>query len=125
VILDTNVVSALFAGDEKLGKILASKSRHELPVIVVGEYRYGLRRSRVRKTLEPLLDQLIAESVVLDVDLETARVYAEVREKLRASGRPIPENDIWIAALGLQHDLPVVSRDRDFASVQGLHHVTW
>ncbi len=125
MILDTNAVSAILAGDEKLGEIVAIRSRHELPVIVVGEYRCGLRGSRFRKTLEPLLDQLIAESIILEIDLETARIYAGVREKLRKAGHPIPENDIWIAALGVQHNLAVVSRDRDFERIEGLDHISW
>ncbi|MEM9595846.1 MAG: PIN domain-containing protein [Acidobacteriota bacterium] len=48
-----------------------------------------------------------------------------MREELRTQGRPIPENDVWIAALARQHDEPVVSRDRHFEAVQGLRVVAW
>jgi tRNA(fMet)-specific endonuclease VapC len=125
VILDTNAVSALFVGDPALGEALAGDPRHHLPVIVIGEYRYGLRGSRHRSHLEGLLKSLIRESFVLPVDEETAEVYSEVRDELRRLGRPIPENDIWIAALARQHRQPVVSRDGHFDDVPDLKRVTW
>ena len=125
MILDTNALSALLAGDEDLGRVLMPSARHELPAVVLGEYRYGLVRSRHRATLESALARLEREFDLLDVDASTARVYAGARERLRAAGTPIPENDIWIAALALQHGLAVVTRDRDFEQVAGLRRVGW
>ncbi|HSS51692.1 MAG TPA: PIN domain-containing protein [Thermoanaerobaculia bacterium] len=106
MILDTNAVSALFIGDAALGEILAGEQRHHLPVIVIGEYRYGLLGSRHRDHLQGLLEILIRESFVLLVDETTAETYSHVRDELRQRGRPIPENDIWIAALARQHRQP-------------------
>jgi tRNA(fMet)-specific endonuclease VapC len=125
VILDTNAVSALFVGDKHLASILAVSSRHQLPVVVLGEYRYGLKRSRHRRILETLLDQLERESEILSVETRTAVVYAEVREQLRVRGTPLPENDVWIAALAIQHQQPIVSKDGHFDLVTGLHRVDW
>jgi tRNA(fMet)-specific endonuclease VapC len=125
VILDTNAISALFAGDSALGTVLAGEERHQLPVIVIGEYRYGLLGSRFRIHLQGLLETLIRESLVLGVDETTAETYSRVRDELRRKGRPIPENDIWIAALARQHDQPVVSRDGHFDDVPDLRRVAW
>lgn len=125
VILDTNAVSALFVGDPALGEVLAGTQRHHLPVIVVGEYRYGLLGSRRRDHLQGLLDTLIRESIVLHVDEATAETYSHVRDELRRKGKPIPENDLWIAALARQHHQPVVSRDEHFDDVSNLRRVTW
>lgn len=125
MILDTNAVSALLAGDPALEAVLAGEERHELPVIVIGEYRYGLQRSRARARLEPLLEALIEESGVLSISEATTRHYARVRESLRAAGKPIPENDVWIAALAAEHGLAVVTRDRDFDRVEGLTCLGW
>lgn len=125
MILDTTAVSALLAGDPKLPPVLAGIQRHHLPVVVIGEYSYGLMRSRLRAQLQALLDALARESIVLDVDQVTARCYADVREELRRSGKPIPENDIWIAALARQHGEPVVSRDEHFDLVPGVQRVSW
>jgi tRNA(fMet)-specific endonuclease VapC len=125
VILDTNAVSALLAGDSALGEVLGEDERHHLPVIVIGEYRYGLLDSRFRVHLQNLLETLVRESFVLQVDEVTAEMYSHVRDDLRRKGRPIPENDIWIAALARQHRQPVVSRDGHFDYVSDLRRVTW
>jgi tRNA(fMet)-specific endonuclease VapC len=125
LILDTNAVSALFAGDPSIPGVLDAEEQHHLPVIVIGEYRYGLSRSRHRGRLGRLLDLLILESIVLPLDVETAHCYATLREDLRRGGRPIPENDIWVAALSAQHGLPIVSRDVHFDEVAGVERVSW
>ena len=125
MILDTNAISALFLGDPALEAVLAGAGRHHLPSIVIGEYRYGLARSRHRGRLGEILDALIAESVVLVVDVATTRHYAWVRNELRRLGTPIPENDVWIAALARQHALTVVSRDEHFDRVPQLVRRGW
>ena len=125
VILDTNAVSALLAGDSALGEALAEEERHHLPVIVIGEFRYGLIGSRFRAHLQGLLEILIRESFVLRVDEVTADTYSLVRDDLRRKGQPIPENDIWIAALARQHRQPVVSRDGHFDYVTDLRRISW
>jgi len=125
MILDTNAVSALFAGESSLAEVLAPIDRPHLPVVVIGEYLYGLRRSKHRLELQALLERLVEDSTVLQVDERTASIYAEVRHELREKGRPIPENDVWIAALARQHDVPVVSRDRHFDHVDGLLRIDW
>ena len=106
-------------------RLLAGASRHELPVIVIGEYRYGLAGSKARRTLLPLLEELIRESIILEVGLATADVYAMVRARLRKAGHPLPENDVWIAALALEHRLEIASRDAHFDVVEGIRRRTW
>lgn len=125
MILDTNAVSALLTGDASLEGMLTGVSRHHLPTVVIGEYRYGLARSRLRDRLEELLTLLISDSIVLPIDLASTRQYAKVRNELRAQGTPIPENDVWIAALARQHGLPVVSRDEHFDHVPRLVRHGW
>lgn len=125
MILDTNAVSALFSGDEALARRLSGHDPLHLPVIVIGEYRYGLLRSRHRKSVAQLLETLIAESIVLTVDADTAKAYAAIRDELRQRGTPIPENDLWIAALARQHELPVVTRDTHFDLVWRLDRASW
>ncbi|HEX9637809.1 MAG TPA: PIN domain-containing protein [Acidobacteriota bacterium] len=125
MILDTNAVSALLVGDLALAEILAADSRHHLPVIVIGEYRYGLLGSRHPGRLERLLATLIRESIVLPVEEATAEAYAQLRRQLRQRGRPIPENDLWIAALAQQHNLQVVTRDDHFEQIPDLQRIAW
>lgn len=124
-LLDTNAVSSLFSGEPGLEALLAEDDRHALPVIVIGEYRFGLLRSTSRRQLEPLLERLVLESEVLVVDEATTHHYSRTREALRRKGRPLPENDVWIAALALQHRLAIVTRDEHFDEVDGLVRHAW
>jgi predicted nucleic acid-binding protein len=125
VILDTNGLSALADGDLTLEPILRQANGIALPVIVLGEYRYGIRQSRNRVRYEKWLAEAIAGYQVLAVDEGTAEHYAEVREELKRKGHPIPANDLWIAALSRQHRLPVLSRDQHFDFVPGLQRIDW
>ena len=126
MILDTNAISDLLAGNSALSRILATSVRHHLPVIVLGEYRYGIIGSQQKKSLEALLTQLIKEeSIVLSADKQTASHYASIRHELKEKGRPIPENDIWISALCRQHKLKIVSRDDHFDYVDGVSRMSW
>ena len=125
MILDTNAVSALLDGDKALEMALAVADRHHLPAVALGEYRFGLKNSRKRQALESLLDELEAESFPLVLDSASARHYADIRSELKSAGHPIPENDIWIAALARQHSLPIVSRDLHFDGISGVRRIGW
>ena len=94
-------------------------------MIVPGEYRYGLKRSRERAARERWLAELEALLECLDATATTARHYAQIREELRSAGTPIPENDVWIAALAREHQLEIVTRESHFDCVAGLQKVAW
>jgi tRNA(fMet)-specific endonuclease VapC len=125
VILDTNALSAFVAGDAAVGAVLGRQARAAIPVIVLGEFRYGIAESRHRAAYEAWLDAELPNFDVLEVTDETAVAYAGLRVALKRSGRPIPANDAWIAALALQHGLPVLSRDQHFDPVARLERVAW
>ncbi len=124
MILDTNAISDLLRATEALISVLGQEDHH-LPVIALGEYRYGLTRSRLRETLERQLNQWEAIWPVLAIVRETTCHYARIREQLRSDGAPIPENDLWIAALAAQHELALVSKDDHFDRVKGIRRVFW
>jgi tRNA(fMet)-specific endonuclease VapC len=125
VILDTNGLSAMADGDMKLAPVLQQASELSVPVIVLGEYQYGIRHSRHRMQYQSWLTLLLATCRVLLVDERTAGLYAEIRYELKRTGHPIPENDIWIAALARQHNSPLVSRDQHFDFIPGLTRLGW
>ena len=124
MILDTNAISDLLKNDVALVEVLGQDDHH-LPVIALGEYQYGLMRSKLRSEIELRLRQWTALWTVLTIGEETARYYASTREQLRADGTPIPENDVWIAALAGQYGLPVCSKDAHFDCVAGITRVSW
>jgi tRNA(fMet)-specific endonuclease VapC len=125
VILDTNALSAFANGEAAVGGVLRMQPRAAIPVIVLGEFRYGIAGSRHKAAYEAWLDATLPVFDVLAVDEETAHAYAEIRVALKRSGRPIPANDAWIAALALQHGLPVLTRDEHFDAVPGLERRDW
>lgn len=125
MILDTNALSAFLDGDPSIGGMLASRQRVAIPVTVLGEFRYGVAGSRHRRAYDRWLETHLGAFEVLDVTAETAVSYAEARVALKRRGTPIPENDLWIAALALEHHLPVLSRDAHFDAVAGLKRVSW
>ena len=79
MILDTNGLSALADGDRALAPILRGAAEIAIPVIVLGEYRYGFRQSRERDHYEAWLKESLADCRVLDIDEETAEHYAVLR----------------------------------------------
>ena len=125
MILDTNALSAFLEADAKLQQLLQAHPDIALPVVVLGEYRFGLFSSRIRERVEVKLDALEAMTPALQVDSGTARLYAQIRHELKIGGHPIPENDIWIAALARQHHLPIASRDAHFDAVKGIQRLAW
>ncbi len=125
MILDTNALSAWAQRDEELLAVLPTANLLMLPVIVIGEYRYGIARSRWRSELDSWLDSALRATRVLPITLATTEFYAAVRLALYQKGRPISGNDMWIAATVLEHGLPLFSRDSDFDAVEGLTRIGW
>jgi tRNA(fMet)-specific endonuclease VapC len=125
VILDTNGLSAIADGDPLLEPILDKASEVAIPVIVLGEYRYGIQQSRERQRYEKWLAASIRDFRILDIDEETTRFYATLRLELKKAGTPVPSNDAWIAALCRQHSLSLVSRDRHFDLIRGVRRIDW
>lgn len=123
--LDTNALSAWADADSALVRVLPRDRLWHLPVVALGEFLFGIRRARERAALERWLVEVKTMCALVSVDADTADHYADIREELRAAGTPIPENDIWIAALSRQHHLAVASRDGHFDKVRGLKRVAW
>jgi len=125
LILDTNALSAAADREPAALKIVASAESLAVPVIVLGEYRFGIAQSRYRKDYEYWLREWIAAVKVLEVDERTTHHYATIGLELKRTGKPIPTNDLWIAALCRQHSLALLSKDRHFDVVAGLRRIDW
>lgn len=124
VMLDTNIVSAALDQEAPILAKLAAAVAF-IPNIVLGELYYGAYAStRVESNLERI-DSLLENYSVVVCDEDTARQYGMIRADLKKKGRPIPENDVWIAALAIQHGLTLVTRDKHFAEVDSLAIERW
>ncbi|RKO65748.1 MULTISPECIES: type II toxin-antitoxin system VapC family toxin [Desulfofundulus] len=124
-LLDTNIVIALFAGDESVQEKLMEANKVFVPCIVLGELYYGAHKSsQVEKNLARLAE-FASSSTVVACDTGTAREYGLIKDQLRKKGRPIPENDIWIAAISRQYDFVLVTRDVHFSEIEDLKIEKW
>ena len=124
-LLDTNIAIALFAGD----LLVQEKVRNAEYIVavppVIGELCFGAQKSnRVTENLRKI-DILVQQSIVFSCDLETAQWYGIIKNQLRRKGSPIPDNDIWIAAIAMQHGLILVTRDTHFDEVESLQTEHW
>ena len=125
MILDTNALSAFADADRNLLAALPSDRPWALPVVVIGEYRFGLLGSREAEERERWLSGLIRTVRVLSITENTAGYHAAVRHTLRQQRRRIPPNDSWIAALAFEHRLPVLTRDAHFENIPNLDRRRW
>ena len=125
MILDTNALSAWAEGRAMIEALLRSASRLVVPSIVLGEYYFGIRQSRHRGRYEDWLRRYLPLAEIAIVNHATANYYADIRLGLKRSGSPIPPNDAWIAALALQHALPVLSNDVHFDVVEGVERIAF
>lgn len=124
-LLDTNIIIALFADEVIVKEYLAQADEVFASSIAIGELCFGARKSgRVKENLARI-DEYATNNVVLGCDIDTAYRYGEIKNALHRKGRPIPENDIWIAAVALQHDLALITRDTHFNEIDGLKATVW
>jgi predicted nucleic acid-binding protein len=123
VALDTNRLTDLFQGDVELAKSLAACDEVWIPLIVLAEIKAGFYGGAKTHRNENLLQRLLAKQTVniLLPGRETAEHYARLFVQLKRAGTPVPDNDLWIAALILEHDLLLITRDRHFQRIPQLH----
>lgn len=124
-LMDTNAIIALQRDNDALKKLLSTASDVFVPAIAVGELYYGAYKSRRVEDNRKNVASFIANRFVLNVDVNTADIYGQVKQILRTKGRPIPENDIWIAALSIQYDLTLITADAHFNEVDNLKLQGW
>ena len=124
-LLDTNIIIAFFANEQAILSRMKEAKKIFLPSIAIGELHYGARKSAQTDANLTRINQLVVRSIVLSSDEETAYWYGIVKDQLRRAGNPIPANDIWIAAIAIQRNLILATRDKHFKIVDGLDIEMW
>lgn len=125
MIVDTNALSAIVDQQPGITEALGRARSVSIPVVVLGEYRFGVLQSSRRPAHEQWLRESLPAYGILLIDEQTSEFYAQIRVELKRAGTPIPSNDLWIAALSRQHALAVLSRDRHFDAVSGVRRIVW
>ncbi len=123
--LDTNIISAWLQGETIIADKIDAATNVFIPITVVGELYYGAQYStKVEQNLNNI-SKALSHYRMLMIDEDTCRTYGLIKAALRRKVKPIPENDIWIAALVLQHNLTLATRDKHFKEVDGLLIEEW
>jgi tRNA(fMet)-specific endonuclease VapC len=123
--LDTNIIIGIFRGDKQILNQLNSEQDICIPVIVIGELLYGVEKSKHKSANKNRIEEMARQNKILEIDILTSFHYAQIKNTLTMLGKPIPENDIWIAALCKQHQLQLVTRDHHFKEIPDFQIVTW
>lgn len=125
VALDTNRLVDVLKGDAALAKRLGLCEQVAVPLFVIAEIKAGFLGGRQAPRNAVLLNRFLVKPTVevLNPDRETAEQYARLFVQLKRAGTPIPANDLWIAAVALQHDLALITRDQHFERIPQLLRV--
>lgn len=124
-LIDTVAAIAHLNGDAAFQTALDPQASLAIPIIVLGELYSGAEKSAQVEANIKKIDELVSKVELLLCDDQTARQYARISQQLRKRGRPIPQNDLWIAALAVQHSLTLVTRDAHFSPIDGLLLQSW
>jgi tRNA(fMet)-specific endonuclease VapC len=125
LVLDTNALIDFIGGNPSLQALVSCSEDIFIPSPALGELYFGAYRSgNIAENLDRI-DRFILPYTTLLIDEMTAKVYGALRQQQRSIGRPIPNNDFWIAALAIQHDASVTTMDRHFSSLPNLRVVGW
>ena len=124
-LLDTNIVIALFNRDAEVEARLAQALEVFLSSIVLGELHFGAAKSGQPEANALRIEEFASSCTLIEIDPGTAREYGLIKSRLKKKGRPIPENDIWIAACASLHGLSLATRDRHFGHVETIQIESW
>ena len=119
-LLDTNTVIAFLRNDEEIVEKIKEQAEVYIPVTVIGELYFGAFKSKKREENLQKISNLMKDIIVLDNNVQTARIYGEIKNRLKEKGKPIPENDIWIASIAKQYDLLLMTTDLHFEEIENL-----
>lgn len=118
--LDTNIVIRLFKNDPIVTKALDTIATICLPTPVIAELLFAARNSTYQKENLKVYNEFINACTVLNITRETANLYSIIRLDLKQKGRPIPENDLWIASICKEQNLSLFTGDAHFDTINGL-----
>ena len=125
LLLDTCVVVKHFRDAAAVADKLAAYEDLYLPQQVLGELYYGAYRSARPEKHLAQIERFLAAVDVLNPDEETSRLYGQIATALALAGTPIPQNDIWIAAMAVQTGLPLATCDGHFTRNSDLTVLQW
>ncbi len=124
-LLDTNIIIAIFAKNLQVHSRIATAEEVFIPCIAIGELYFGAYKSVKIEDNITRINDFVLNNTVLSCNTETAKLYGDIKYRLKDKGQPIPENDIWIAAIAKQYSLTLISFDTHFDAIENLTVEKW
>ena len=124
-LLDTNIIIALFGEDPNIHDRMANAHEVFIPSIAIGELYLGAYKSQKIEENIARIDEFVSNNTVLACNAATAKSYGDIKNRLKEKGQPLPENDIWIAAIAQQYELTLVTRDTHFRIIEIFKIESW
>lgn len=125
ILLDSSVIIAHFRGKLDIFQLISPGEPLFMPLVALGELLKGALKSADPAKHQGKIADLLKVVAVLNPDSATAEHYARSSVALETKGQPIPENDLWIAAVALELDMPLATRDAHFDRIEGLAVMKW
>lgn len=125
ILLDTSVVVAVLRRVPGVKEHLLGAEELMVPLVALGELEYGANLATPPQRQHEAVGAFMEGVTLLLPTIRTAVEYAQIKATLKAAGTPIPENDLWIAAVAVEHDWPLATRDAHFKLVSGLTVLDW
>jgi tRNA(fMet)-specific endonuclease VapC len=123
--LDTNIIIALLEGDDAVLSHLDLAAEVFIPAVALGELFFGAAKSGRPSENTARVERFASGRAIVSSDIDVARENGKLKQYLKKKGRPLPENDIWIAAAAKCHGMVLVTRDRHFREVEDLPTADW
>ena len=123
--LDTNIIILILNGDNSLASKLDSYSVVNISSTTTGELYFGAYGSTNKEKNLTRIKKFLERCRLVNPNNATSVVYGQIKAALKKKGRPIPDNDIWIAALAIQHKITLITRDAHFNQIEGLKTAEW
>lgn len=122
IFIDTNAYAAFKRNDPLAISVIRTSEYIGLNIVILGElysgFKGGSKETKNRQELEQFLDSPRVDTVLMDE--ETAEFYAKIYWDLKRKGKPVPSNDIWVAASAMRHGLALFTYDDHFKNIDGL-----
>ena len=125
ILLNTNIVIEVFEGNKNIADKIHQLPAFYISSVVLGELFIGINRVSNKAKHLKILNDFLHLCTVLNVDSLTAKFYGEMISSLYKKGKPLPTNDVWIAATAKQYDLILVTQDRHFQEIDDLTFEYW
>ncbi len=122
ILLDTNCYTTFLAGDHEVLQVLTEAQTTFMSIFVLGELYAGFKGGTREKENRNILGKFLKKPsvVTLNASIETAQLFGIIKDMLKHAGRPIPINDVWIAAHALESGAELVTYDKHFLNIPGL-----